>query len=58
MDERIQIWTRETAAGATIARVTVNDEFYAEVEGPDRDSVLSDANHYAMQIEFDEWGNW
>lgn len=40
------------------AIVTVNGEFYASADGPTRSRVEQEAQHYASQIEFDEFGNW
>lgn len=58
MDERIEVKFRKLPTGQYRARVIVNGEFYAGVDGPDREAVATEAAHYATQIEFDEWGNW
>jgi hypothetical protein len=59
MDERIKIQVYfSPKSGMYSAYVRVNDEQYAVTRGPAKDQVLAEANHYAMQIEFDEWGNW
>lgn len=57
MDERIKIYTRAVKVGFR-SRVMVNGEWYASVDAPSRDEAQGEAQHYAMQIEFDEWGNW
>lgn len=57
MDERIKIYTRAVKDGFR-SRVMVNGEWYASVDAPTREEALAEAQHYAMQIEFDEWGNW
>lgn len=53
----IEIKTRKLKDGYR-ATVTVNGDFYASADGPTREGVLAEANHYASQIEFDEFGNW
>jgi len=59
MDERIKIRSYYSPKSKMYyAYVRVNDEQYASASGPDKQSVLAEANHYASQIEFDEWGNW
>jgi len=59
MDERIKIRSCYSPKSKRYyAYVRVNNEPYASASGPDKDSVLAEANHYAAQIEFDEWGNW
>lgn len=57
MDERIKIYTRGVKDGFR-SRVMVNGEWYAAVDAPTREEAVAGANHYASQIEFDEWGNW
>lgn len=57
MDERIKIYTRGTKDGFR-SRVMVTGEWYASVDAPTREEAVAEANHYAAQIEFDEWGNW
>lgn len=57
MDERIKIYTRGVKDGFR-SRVMVNGEWYASVDAPTREEALAEAQHYAMQIGFDEWGNW
>lgn len=57
MDERIKIYTRAVKDGFR-SRVVVNGEWYASVDAPTREEAQGEAQHYAMQIEFDEWGNW
>lgn len=59
MDERIKVRSYYSPkSNLHYAYVRVNDEPYASVSGRDKESVLVEAQHYAMQIEFDEWGNW
>lgn len=58
MDERITIQTRKMKDGSYQSVVYVNDEFYASSRSNDREETIRSAQHYAMQIEFDEWGNW
>lgn len=53
----IEIKTRKLKEGYR-ATVTVNGDFYASADGPTREFALAEANHYASQIEFDEFGNW
>lgn len=53
----IEIETRKLKDGYR-STVTVNGDFYASADGPTRKGVLAEANHYASQIEFDEFGNW
>ncbi len=57
MDERIKIFTRVVRGGFR-SRVMVNGEWYASVDAPTREEAQAEAQHYAMQIEFDERGNW
>jgi hypothetical protein len=58
-DDRIKITVRYHRIYKTYrARVSVNGEFYASVDAPSREQALSEANHYAAQIEFDEEGYW
>lgn len=57
MDERIKIETKKMKDGSYRSRVLVNGDFYAEARSNDRDAKIQEANHYAAQIEFDEWGN-
>lgn len=57
-DERIKIETKKMRDGSYRSRVRVNGDFYAEARSNDRDATIREANHYAAQIEFDEWGNW
>lgn len=59
MDERIKISSYYSPKTKRYyAYVRVNNEQYASASGPDKQRVLDEANHYASQIEFDEWGNW
>lgn len=58
MDERIKIETKEMKDGSYRSRVFVKGEFYAEARSRSQELALGEANYYAMQIEFDEWGNW
>lgn len=58
MDERINIKTRKMADYTYQSVVRINGEIYAEVRGPSAEHTLAEAQHYAMQIEFDEEGNW
>lgn len=58
MDERIKIETKKMKDGSYHSRVLVNGDFYAEARSNDRDATIREADHYAAQIEFDEWGNW
>lgn len=57
MDDRIWIRTYRIKDGYR-SRVTVNGEFYASADAPTREAAVAEANHYAAQIEFDEFGNW
>ena len=56
MDERIEIETKKIGDLYQTV-VWVKGEIYAEVRGPDEAGTVAGAQHYAMQIEFDEWGN-
>lgn len=56
--ERVQVKTRKMRDGSYQSSVYVNGDFYASARGSDRDRTVEEANHYAAQIEFDEWGNW
>lgn len=59
MDERIKVRVYFSPKRRIYsAYVRVNEEPYAMASGPDKEQVLAEANHYAAQIEFDEWGNW
>lgn len=58
MDERINIQTLKLPDGTYQSVVRVNGEIYAEVRGPDEEHTVAEAQHYALQIQFDEWGNW
>lgn len=57
MDDRIKITTRKLKNGYR-SRVTVNGEFYASADALTLAQAIAEANHYAAQIEFDEFGNW
>ena len=59
MDPRIQIRRYyRPISNSYSAYVRVNGEPYAMASGPNREAVFAEALHYAMQIEFDENGNW
>lgn len=58
MDERIKITTRKMRDGSYRSEVLVNGDFYASSRSNDREETIRTAQHYAMQIEFDEEGNW
>lgn len=58
MDERIKITTHKMRDGSYQSKVLVNGDFYAASRSKDREETVRTAQHYAMQIEFDEWGNW
>lgn len=58
MDERIKITTRKMKDGSYRSEVWVNGDFYVSIRSNDRADTIRMAQHYAMQIEFDEWGNW
>ena len=54
----IEIKTRKLKSGIHRSEVLVNGDFYASVESANRDEAIREAQHYASQIEFDEFGNW
>lgn len=58
MNGNIEIKTRKIPSGYYRSRVLVNGHFYASVESANRDEAIREAQHYASQIEFDEFGNW
>lgn len=58
MDERIRVKTRKRRDDSYRSEVYVNGEIYASVRSNDREGTIEGAEHYAAQIEFDEWGNW
>lgn len=58
MDEQITIRTKKMRDGSYRSVVYVNGDFYASCRSNDREATIREANHYAMQIRFDEWGNW
>lgn len=57
MDDRIWIRTYRIKNGYR-SYVRVNGDPYAVVDAPTREQAIAEANHYAAQIEFDEFGNW
>lgn len=57
MDDRIRIRVYRTKDGYR-GYVRVNGDPYAVVDALTREQALAEANHYAAQIEFDEFGNW
>jgi hypothetical protein len=54
----VEIKTRKLPAGGYRATVTVRGDFYASADASTREAAIAEANHYAAQIEFDEFGNW
>lgn len=58
MDDQIKIETKRMKDGSYRSEVYVNGDFYASCRSNNRENTVEQANHYAAQIEFDEWGNW